>query len=111
MRKFALVLSLVIGALLLQSVLAVLALRYFTPWTTAFIVEARVASWFDDDPRPWKLQRKWRDLDAISPQLQLAVIASEDQRHALHALVREASPSRKIDDKLEIGLPMVIDFM
>ena len=41
-------------------VLAVLALRYFTPWTTAFIVEARVASWFDDDPRPWKLQRKWR---------------------------------------------------
>ena len=84
MRKFALVLSLVIGALLLQSVLAVLALRYFTPWTTAFIVEARVASWFDDDPRPWKLQRKWRDLDAISPQLQLAVIASEDQRFPEH---------------------------
>jgi CBS-domain-containing membrane protein len=38
-------------------------------------------------------------------------IASEDQRHALHALVREASPSRKIDDKLKIGLPMVSDFM
>ena len=38
-------------------------------------------------------------------------IASEDQRHALHVLVREASPSRKIDDKLEIGLPMVSDFM
>ena len=74
----------VIGAALLQSVLAVLALRYFTPWTTAFIVEARVASWFDDDPRPWKLQRKWRDLDAISPQLQLAVIASEDQRFPEH---------------------------
>ena len=38
-------------------------------------------------------------------------IASEDQRHALHALVREASSSRKIDDKLKIGLPMVSDFM
>ena len=38
-------------------------------------------------------------------------IASEDQRHALHVLVREASPSRKIDDKLKIGLPMVSDFM
>ncbi len=83
-RRGALVLSLVIGGVLLQSVLAVLALRYFTPWTTAFIVEARVASWFDDDPRPWKLQRKWRDLDAISPQLQLAVIASEDQRFPEH---------------------------
>jgi monofunctional biosynthetic peptidoglycan transglycosylase len=83
-RRGALVLCLVIGAMLLQSVLAVLALRYFTPWTTAFIVEARVASWFDDDPRPWKLQRKWRDLEAISPQLQLAVIASEDQRFPEH---------------------------
>jgi len=38
-------------------------------------------------------------------------VASEDQRHALHALVREASPSRKIEDKLKIGLPMVNDFM
>ena len=38
-------------------------------------------------------------------------IASEDQRHALHALVRETSSSRKIDDKLKIGLPMVSDFM
>ena len=39
------------------------------------------------------------------------IASSEDQRHALHALVREASPSRKIDDKLKIGLPMVSDFM
>ena len=38
-------------------------------------------------------------------------IASEDQRHALHALVREASSSSKIDDKLKIGLPTVSDFM
>ena len=38
-------------------------------------------------------------------------IASEDQRQALHVLVREASPSRKLDDKLKIGLPMVSDFV
>jgi monofunctional glycosyltransferase len=84
MRKFARVLALIIGAALLLSVLPVLALRYVSPWTTAFIMEARVNSWFDKDPRPWKLQRQWRDLDAISPQLQLAVIASEDQRFPAH---------------------------
>jgi monofunctional biosynthetic peptidoglycan transglycosylase len=84
MRKFALVLALAIGAALLLSVVAVLALRFTSPWTTAFIMEARVHSWFDGDPRPWKLQRQWRDLDAISPQLQLAVLASEDQRFPAH---------------------------
>ena len=77
-------LALGVGAALLLSVLAVLALRFMSPWSTAFIMEARVHSWFDDDPRPWKLQRKWRDLAAISPQLQLAVIASEDQRFPEH---------------------------
>ena len=84
LRRGARVLALAIGAALLLSVLAVLALRFVPPVTTAFIVEARVASWFDHDPRPWKLQRQWRNLDAISPQLQLAVIASEDQRFPEH---------------------------
>jgi monofunctional biosynthetic peptidoglycan transglycosylase len=84
MRKFARVLALAIGAALLLSVLAVFALRFTRPWTTAFIIEGRVNSWFDDDPRPWKLRRQWRGLDAISPQLQLAVIASEDQRFPAH---------------------------
>jgi monofunctional glycosyltransferase len=83
-RKGARYLALGFGAALLLSVLAVLVLRFTRPWTTAFIVEARVASWFDDNPRPWKLQRQWRDIDAISPQLQLAVIASEDQRFPEH---------------------------
>jgi monofunctional glycosyltransferase len=83
-RRGARFLALGIGAALLLSVLAVLALRFVHPWTTAFIVEARVGSWFDNDPHPWKLQRQWRDRDTISPQLQLAVIASEDQRFPEH---------------------------
>lgn len=85
MRKIARILALALGGALLLSVLAVLTLRFIPPWTTAFIVDARVASWFDDDPRPWKLQRQWRSLDAISPQLQLAVIAAEDQRFPEHS--------------------------
>ena len=76
---------LALGGALLLSALAVFSLRFIPPWTTAFIVHARVASWTDDDPRPWKLQREWRNLDAISQQMQLAVIAAEDQRFYEHA--------------------------
>ncbi len=64
--------------------LAVLALRFVDPWTTAFIVDARVESWFDDDPRPWRLQHTWRNYNQISAQLPLAVVASEDQRFPDH---------------------------
>ena len=65
--------------------LSVLALRFVDPWTTAFIVDARVESWFDDDPRPWRLQHSWRNYNQISAQLPLAVVASEDQRFPDHS--------------------------
>jgi monofunctional biosynthetic peptidoglycan transglycosylase len=77
-------LALVLGAALLLSVLAVLALRWVNPWTSAFMLDARVASWFDNDPRPWHLQQRWRDYGQISPQLPLAVVASEDQLFPVH---------------------------
>jgi monofunctional glycosyltransferase len=63
---------------------AVLALRYAQPATTAFIMKARVDSWFDDYPRPYQLHRQWRDLDAIAPSMALAVVASEDQLFPVH---------------------------
>ena len=62
-------------------------------------------------------EQSWLDTSYVNVQVREDVvelggfIASEDQRHSLHVLVGEASPSRKIDDKLEIGLPMVSDFM
>lgn len=73
----------VAGALLL-SVLAVLALRWIHPWTSAFMVNARMASLFDDDPRPLQLRYQWRDYEYISRELALAVVASEDQRFPEH---------------------------
>jgi monofunctional glycosyltransferase len=72
-----------LGAMLL-SVQAVLILRFVDPWTSAFMIDARVNSWFDDDQRPWKLQYRWRDYNQISKQLALAVVASEDQRFPEH---------------------------
>jgi len=62
-------------------------------------------------------EQSWLDTSYVNVQVKEDLVelggfvASEDQRHALHALVREASPSRKIEDKLKIGLPMVSDFM
>jgi monofunctional biosynthetic peptidoglycan transglycosylase len=72
-----------VGGLLL-SIALVLLLRFLDPWTSSVIVNERVSSWFDDRPGALKVQRKWRDYDRISPQLALAVIASEDQRFPDH---------------------------
>ena len=71
-------------ATLLLSVLAVAALRYVDPWTSGFMLQARKASWFDDDPTPFVLRNDWRDYSQISPQLALAVVASEDQMFPVH---------------------------
>jgi CBS-domain-containing membrane protein len=62
-------------------------------------------------------EQSWLDASYVNVQVREDIvelggfIASEDQRQALHVLVREASPSRKLEDKLKIGLPMVSDFM
>jgi monofunctional biosynthetic peptidoglycan transglycosylase len=71
-------------AAVLLSALSVLLLRFVNPWTSAFMVDARIASWFDADPQPWRLQHTWRDYAQISAQLPLAVVASEDQRFPDH---------------------------
>ncbi len=72
-----------IGAVLL-SITQVLLLRWVDPRASAFMVNARIASWFDGDARPLHLQYEWRDYARISPQLALAVVASEDQRLLEH---------------------------
>jgi monofunctional biosynthetic peptidoglycan transglycosylase len=83
-RVLAGILATALSGAILLSVLSVLILRFVDPLSSAFMVNARVTAWFDDDPRPWRLRYEWRDLEAISPQLQLAVIAAEDQRFPEH---------------------------
>jgi monofunctional biosynthetic peptidoglycan transglycosylase len=73
----------VLGAVLLSIVL-VAALRFIDPWTSSVMVRERVASWFDGEARPYVLRHEWRDYDAISQQLALAVVAAEDQRFPEH---------------------------
>jgi monofunctional biosynthetic peptidoglycan transglycosylase len=68
----------------LLSVLVVASLRFVDPPGSAFMLRARIGAWFDEDPRPFVLRHRWRDYTHISPQLALAVVASEDQRFAEH---------------------------
>jgi monofunctional biosynthetic peptidoglycan transglycosylase len=71
-------------AALLLSVLQVVALRWVDPWTSAFIVEERIGSWFDGERGTLHPRHEWRDYAQISRQLALAVVASEDQMFPEH---------------------------
>ncbi len=65
------------------TVLPVLALRYLDPWSSAFMIETRVAAVFAGDFK-FRNDFRWRALEEISPHAAIAVIASEDQQFAFH---------------------------
>ena len=65
------------------SVLAVYALRWINPFYTAFMAEAQLDAWANRDPN-YVFRHSWVDLDRISPNLPLAVVASEDQKFPEH---------------------------
>ncbi len=69
--------------LVLVSVLQVAVLRFIDPPLTAFMAARQLQAWSSGE---WgfRIAHDWRDLDAISPNLPLAVIASEDQRFVEH---------------------------
>ncbi|MBS0388098.1 MAG: monofunctional biosynthetic peptidoglycan transglycosylase [Proteobacteria bacterium] len=66
------------------AVLLVLLLRWIDPWTSAFMVNARLGALLAGDHR-YQTHYQWVDLEQISPQAALAVIASEDQQFPFHA--------------------------
>ncbi|HEY4444712.1 MAG TPA: monofunctional biosynthetic peptidoglycan transglycosylase [Steroidobacteraceae bacterium] len=65
------------------SVIAVASLRWINPPITAFIAEAQAAAWTSRDPA-YVYRHRWVDLNRISPNLPLAVVASEDQKFPEH---------------------------
>jgi len=69
---------------LVASVLAVLLLRWINPPYTAFMAGAQVSAWMNRDPA-YVLHHTWVDLAQISPNLPLAVVASEDQKFPEHS--------------------------
>jgi monofunctional biosynthetic peptidoglycan transglycosylase len=65
------------------SVLLVLLLRWVDPPFSAFMAESRIVAWAQRDSR-YTWSHHWVDLNRISPNMALAVIASEDQKFPAH---------------------------
>lgn len=65
------------------SIIIVLLLRWINPRFTAFMAETQVAAWLKRDSS-YESAHHWVDLTRISPNLGLAVIASEDQKFPAH---------------------------
>lgn len=93
----------VTGALALAA-LSVLLLRWIDPFTSAFMLEARIeALWHGE--HDYQTRYQWVPLEAIAPQAAIAVIASEDQQFPFHAgfdfkSIREAVRAHERGGKL-----------
>ena len=84
MRGIARALLWVVLGVIGTAVLAVLSLRWINPPTSAFMLGTRIAALADGD-RSYRTHYEWVDLEQISPQAALAVIAAEDQQFPFHA--------------------------
>lgn len=69
--------------LLLLSTVTVFAMRWLDPPASAFIVRDRIAAWSEGE-KGYIYRHRWLDFRAISPQIKVAVIASEDQTFPDH---------------------------
>jgi monofunctional biosynthetic peptidoglycan transglycosylase len=76
-------LSVTLGLLSIAG-LSVLALRFWPPPTTAFMLEARADAFARGD-HEYRTRYEWVPLEDISPQAAVAVIAAEDQQFPFHA--------------------------
>ena len=76
----------ILGILLfcvVASVAAVALLRWINPPYSAFMAETQLAAWAKHD-RTYVFRHRWVDLTQISPNLPLAVVASEDLKFPEH---------------------------
>ena len=69
--------------LLLASVLQVAALRFIDPWFSTFMAIRQFQAWGEGDWR-FRVAYDWRDLEQMSSNVPLALVAAEDQRFAEH---------------------------
>jgi monofunctional glycosyltransferase len=65
------------------SVGVVAMLRWVNPAYSAFMAQTQMAAWAKHD-RNYEFRHRWVNLDQISPNLPLAVVASEDQKFPEH---------------------------
>lgn len=83
LRRWLRRLAWLVGALLVGTVLQVVVLRFVDPPASAFMAARMLEAWGEGD---WgfRVAYDWRDFEAVSPHLPVAVVAAEDQRFAEH---------------------------
>ena len=81
-------------------VVLLLVLRVVDPPTTAFILERRFEAWREAERR-FTLRQQWVPLEAIDPTLQLAVVASEDQKFPQHFGFDVEAIADAVEDRFE----------
>ena len=84
MRRILRTCALALGCAAALAFLLLLLLRWVDPPTSAFMLRARVEAWSAGEAG-YRTRYQWADLEQISPQAALAVIASEDQQFPFHA--------------------------
>jgi len=68
-------------AWIVLTALPVLLMRWWNPFSSTFMVSASLAHFSEKD---YETHHSWMDLENISPNVALAVIASEDQQFPFH---------------------------
>jgi monofunctional biosynthetic peptidoglycan transglycosylase len=76
----------------------VLAMRWIDPIGSAFIARERFLAWRSND-KTFVYRREWVDIEKISRPMQLAVIASEDQKFQEHWGFDFASIGDALEDR------------
>lgn len=82
LRSILLGLAICLGSCWLLAALLLVAARWIDPPTTAVHMERRVEAWIHH--KPYYLRYEFVPLSQISPDMQHAVIAAEDERFYLH---------------------------
>jgi len=82
-RRLARIILGSIAACIVLSLLSVVLLRWLNPPFTAFMAQAQIDAWARRDSS-YVFRHRWVELTRISPNLPLAVVASEDQKFPEH---------------------------
>ncbi len=81
-RRAAVWTAVAVAGVWLLAVVLLVVMKWVDPPTTMVQMERRVQGWFG--AKPYEKQQTWEPLGQISPQLQHAVISSEDGRFYMH---------------------------
>ena len=95
-RKFLRVLQLVIVSCFMSSIVAVLVCRFIPLNSSSYILQKKISNLFSN--KGGEIEQTWVSLEEISPYMQLAVIASEDQRFPEHFGIDFESIEKAVKD-------------